>query len=206
MRDGFVFHAKDVFGKHKKAEGWDWERCYQITEAWIQIIADLRIPWVAGWSAKTRMQGGQFTFDQNTVSHMVAFALCFQACDEMVALLAPNDIASVIAEDCPNMRGILKGSTRAQVAGEFRKLSGMFERPITHIKNAVQFCDKADAVLLQLADVCAYSVKRYITGSPGGDRLFHALNGKPQFMVRRDNVGGDTGGVIAMGWEQRGGR
>lgn len=203
MQEGFVFHAKDVFGKLKKERGWEIEKCYEITEAWLKVIVDLSLPFVTAWAAKPehiiKNDRPYYTENANMLAHVTAFLTCFLKCDEYLAEFCQGEVGSLLAEDVPSMKRTLNTMRKALVKGHFSELEWLQKHPISHIKNAIQWCDKDDAVLLQLADACAFSFKRYITCQKGGDRLYSAMINKPEFSINQDWTN-SPGGFVTTFW------
>jgi hypothetical protein len=82
--------------------------------------------------------------------------------------------------------------------GELAK-HGFHAESITHIKSGPFFAAKQDAPIMQLADACAFSAKRYLMGKPDGDRLWSKLIGAGRpFDTRRDYTG-DLSGAVLIG-------
>jgi len=190
LQDGFIFHAKDVFGKWKKRYGWDIPKCNSIIDAWIDIIRRNNLPVSLSWFPKSfhlvKSLGLQPNPEAsksfgNDSAHFLAFALNFQQCDDFMAEFYPDEVASALVEDCGHMKRYIRDMVDNLKSGEIaRVLPGLIRGEITHIKNAVQFCSKKDAILIQLADVAAFSFKRYAHKNPGGERLNNLLMGIPQ--------------------------
>lgn len=180
IRDGFAFHAKDVFGRLRKQEGWDWKKCNEITQAWFQIALDLKLPIVLTWVAKNLNEAG--ICEVNEEAHMLAFAECIQGIDDYMREFASDEVASVIAEDCPHMRKRLrhmaKKIMRGGLIGDLN-----FTEKINHIKGGVLFAEKDDSPILQIADAFAFSFSRYVNRRPGGSGLWHKMNGSPRTLV-----------------------
>jgi hypothetical protein len=192
LRDGFIFHAKDVFGKHKKSEGWSWDYCNQITDAWLKIPHDLNIPVGMSWIKKSMDSHGRCR--TNDEAHMIAFAHCAQCVDEFMQQYVPDEVASLIAEDCPPMRRklhhIIAKLKRGGLAGQSN-----FAETITHIKNGVMFAEKEHAPLLQIADAYAFAFKRHLNGAPGGERFWSVIIGDPR---GGSSLSGSPGGRLLV--------
>lgn len=189
MRDSFVFHAKDVFGKYRRREGWSWNDCNRITDAWLQIATDLKLPVILTWIAKSLNEKG--TCDANDRTHMIAFAECLQGVDDYMRAYADDEVASIIAEDCPQMRSRLRHIAIKLAKGE---LIGQlnFDNEITNIKGGVLFAQKTDSPILQISDAFAFAFSRYANNRRGGSRFWAKMNGSPKMMAHLDipNSGG----------------
>ncbi len=72
--------------------------------------------------------------------------------------------------------------------------------PITRIRDTVHFAEKAESPALQIADICAFVIKRYLAGARDGDRFYRILAGTHEIKCAADEHGGYR--VI---WWDRGG-
>lgn len=104
----------------------------------------------------------------------------------------PDEIATVVAEDVPDKRRLLKQSlkkahvnlpmtvefvipTKAEInAGGITQTN---PGPIDRVIDTAHFVEKNDAPLLQIADACAFSFRRYFANQDGGDVLVRAILG-----------------------------
>jgi len=194
LQDDFSFHAKDVYGKLRKKEKWEWSDCNRITDAWLQIALDLKLPVVLTWVAKPQKLDGQY--ELNDEAHMLAFAECAQGIDEFMRSYAKEEVASLIAEDCPQMRGklrhIISKLARGDLVGQLN-----FSERITNIKGGVLFAQKSDSPILQIADAYAFSFSRYVNNRPGGSRFWMKMNGSPKIMASL-NIPESGGGRVLL--------
>ncbi len=179
MQAGFIYHAKDVYGKHKKKLGWDMADCNRITAAWIDVIKCAQIPFCVSWVTKPNILDGMASQGHNDMSHVVAFGMALSECDKFMELHCPGEIGIVVAEDNPQMRKHLRRLDRDMRTTEWAYLAAFSKRQIIHIKDAVHFCEKDEALLLQLSDVIAFVYRRYLNGLNGGSRLYSRLLNKP---------------------------
>ena len=186
-RDGFVFHAKSIWGSKRLREGWS-------KDDRLRLIADVAmIPAKLGLSialGKTNRVGpsqeivdrfelrGQFSpaeFD-----HLMAFLMCVQHADGYLRERGePHEIATLIAEDMPEMRTRLRrgfelAKSPMMARHEFDQGDEPFQG-ITKIKDGIQFATKTQAPLLQIADACAFSLRRFFAGQNHGEALVRSM-------------------------------
>lgn len=195
LQDDFYFHAKDVYGKIRKQEGWSWADCNRITDAWLDIAIDLKIPVVLTWIAKNLNERG--VCEVNDDAHMVAFAECAQGIDDFMRAHAPDEIASLIVEDCPQMRSKLRHMIQKIQRGDLVGKLNFSER-ITNTADGLLFGQKQDHPFLQIADAFAWSFSRYANDRKGGSRFWLKMNGSPQMMASLNIP--NTGGGRVLIW------
>lgn len=194
IREGFVFHAKQVWGGREYREIWPKQSRIDFIASVASIPralhtaiaigrvrrdADLVIP-VTGLSA------AEF-------QHVYAFWRCAARANKYVRDWAlPNEVATMVAEDVRDMRDLL-GSVLRAVPPEYEltpeyldlteaeKASGVVTQthpgPIDKIIDTVHFVKKDKAPLLQIADACAFSFRRYFAEQQHGDEWVRAILG-----------------------------
>lgn len=194
MQPGFHFHAKDVFGKWRKQEGWRIEQCVEIVGAWMQIAHELNVPVGLSWLRKNVTPDGKCV--TNDEAQMLAFAEAVTLADEYMAEFAPNEVASLIVEDESGIRPKLRHIHRKLMAGGLSQYWNFNER-VTHIKNGVMFASKEEAPLLQIADAFAFSFRRYLGGYPGGAALWKAASNIANAEAT-ENLSGFGGGRLLL--------
>lgn len=167
----FVFHAKDIFANKKGVEafGWDIHKRIQIIGAVITIATELNVPQAYGWFHK-RDAGPRYGKGD---AHWLAFTFCLWAADQYVRAMHPDEVATVIAEDSPDMRKRLKKVPAMLRDPELREKTVL--TPIGNIVDSIHFAEKDEATLLQIADCCAFAMRRYISSQRHGSRLYYYL-------------------------------
>lgn len=178
-RDGFVFHATDLFHGsryfHRSKPEWTKERRWAILEDLAQIIADLELPVVAGTHEKLISRIGDDGQLHEEVRdavdlHWVAVTDCLFWADTWLSAYAPSELATVVHEDGPEAKQTIKEAVRLfrdpnQIAPSYRDyFNRLYGLPFQNIIDTVHFAEKSDARLLQLADLCAFMVSRAVQG------------------------------------------
>lgn len=201
-RDGFSFHAKDLFhcsGKifgHAKT-GYPRERAREALKELLSIPRRFNLPVSVGYfeSKDFWLKAGQRTLptfkarDKASLFHSLAYALCVVAAETyMVSQCGADDLARLVAENNTTTQFAVK-TTHKVLQGKFNpewldwvcQLAGVNRRclPLNRIVDTVHFAEKDDAPLLQLADVCAFIFRYWAEGKSGQyiDEYYDAFTG-----------------------------
>jgi hypothetical protein len=174
----FVFHATDIFHGSRyfdrnKAEWRDRDRRWAVLTDLAQILADFGLPVVVGTYDKSRMQieGDQLreVSQRSEDLHLVAAIDCLYWADLWLALNAPDEHAAVVHEDGPEAKAAIKRVLRLMRYPDLladwpdgHNPADIYALPFNHIVDTVHFAEKADARLLQLADLCAFMIGRAV--------------------------------------------
>ncbi|ESQ82405.1 hypothetical protein AEAC466_17430 [Asticcacaulis sp. AC466] len=199
LAEGFVFHAKTVFGSRRYQDAWAMHDRLQLLKRMMSIprrigmAVAVSAAWrdaavhVAEAAASTGMSNEQF-------QHYLAFLDCLSIADRNIRQYAEhNELAAVIAEDVPEMRKYLKLTARIRrdhpsyfkpehlrwtaedEALGYLNQSG--DMRITRIRPAVQFVGKADDPLVQVADAVAFGFRRYFARQKFGEDFVREIIG-----------------------------
>lgn len=178
-RDGFVFHATDIFhgSRYFDRRKPEWESRtlrLSILADLAAIIDHLHLPVVLGTYEKETFGSGALLEPSPSLKanllHSAAVSDCLIRADQWLARWAPDELATVIHEDGPAAKPLIKkvvrmlrNTTELDRAGP----EGMKESlglPLKRIIDTVHFAEKADARPLQLADLCAFVAGRALKG------------------------------------------
>jgi hypothetical protein len=207
-RNGFVFHATEVWGSKKLRDGWSREerealliemmsapRKCKVPIAYSIYFRDAAAPTVAGLS-------------KEKVQHAHAFGTCMALSDLYVRDYGDSkEIAAVVAEDIPEMRASLReafstirdhGLPIQDARVSFRTGMkpagsgvGTVNFRVIKIVDVVHFTPKASALILQVADAVAFGLRRYFAGQSHGHEFAQAIvPGMPVFKRTTDCEGG----------------
>lgn len=196
FRDGFVFHAKTIWGSKQYREGWSREDRFDLIKEVASIPKRLNLPISIGKVRRDAPHPSDMDLpmSKSQFQHFIAFMHCLIMSDAFLREHCPPDeIATVIAEDVDEMRRFLKMAIPIaksvyvpEVDAELRPTmlemitGNVTQRPrwgIERIKDGVQFASKDAAPLLQIADACAFSFRRFFADQSGGDELVRAILG-----------------------------
>lgn len=191
IRGGFVFHAKEIFSGGGNIKREEWSRldrmCFLEEFLTIPRRAKLSISHshvMSGYVSGDLMKPGS-PLSPHEFEHMLAFALCIQAADfHLRKHCAADEVATAIAEDNPSMRRFLKfvfpivneQFLRSMV--ECANYESDIEPGVQRIVDCVHFADKSGALMLQLADACAFAYRRWLSGQEHGGQLVTAMCGR----------------------------
>lgn len=116
--------------------------------------------------------------------HLVAFSLCVAHADRFVVERGrPNEVATLVAENIPERERLLRGAFRllkkqplsltmehgsSAVAPEPATVTNF---SISRIRDVPHFVAKQESPFLWIADACAFSYTRYLSGGSFGAEL-----------------------------------
>lgn len=171
-QDGFVLHVKDIWGGgkyFKDRNKWPIERRAAILDDLVAIPGQLEIPVIFNWversnvASRHNVDGKMSQRDFDVSCHAIAFAGCMLRVEEFMRRVWVDEVAQIVAEDNPEARKTIKG-----VVDLFKNPSRMLTPLVAHadvlplqrIRGSVQFADKTESRALQLADACAFLIRR----------------------------------------------
>ena len=180
-RSGFVFHAKELFGRTGKVFGkrdkYSVEQCLNVLKQLLLIPARFHLSVVYGFVYKqprptilpkfvskwARIEAG--------INHEMAFSLCAVAAEIfMQDNASPDEIATLVAENNTDTRQAVKEAHRIlkgknlksqRELDVFRLLSEVApgRLPLRKIIDTVHLSEKHEASLLQVADAAALIIR-----------------------------------------------
>ena len=197
-RDGFVFHATQVYGDKQYHADWSITDRLHLLKGMMSIPRriGMAVTVAAHWrnSVDFSEAAQSVGISQAQWEHMQAFGLCLAVADRNIRRNAgPREVATAVAEDVPDMRRFLKLAPRAwrenprHMSGDMLRTTAKDEEAgynvqsgelrITRIRNAVHFVEKSEDPLVQVADACAYGFRRYFAGEKFGADFVDAILG-----------------------------
>ena len=178
IRDGFIFHAVDLFsgtalGKEQRQHSLD------ILEAVLRIPEECGLSISFGFCRKldAAMLNGidpevlKNSGNRVIIQHVMAFMASMSKTDNFIASYCPGEVGTVIAEDNQPMRKALKLVPSLINKGSYAALYP----PMRSIVGTVNYAAKDEEPILQLADACAWTVRRAMSGFGGAERFVAAL-------------------------------
>lgn len=197
MRFTGIFHAKDIWHGEKKFSRGHWPLPKRM-----DILADIaavpktfRMPVIHGWvqreAAARHMLSIQPSLPASTVAnsiHATAFINAVGAVDRWMRHHAPNEVAMLIAEDAGKIKSALKmlqeGYRHDEVDSYFWELRRDYPKDVfktRRIIDTIHFAPKGESPLLQIADTCAFVIKRQLKGCDDSKRQFSLF--EPQMFL-----------------------
>lgn len=184
-RDGFVFHATEIFnggGKVFKRNDPDWplEKRLRIADQLAALPKKLNLRLAFGFVERQNMTSiemfKELTDDKTVAAHATAFITCVMHVELWMRKNAPSEVALLVVEDNPQVKTVLtKLQNKYQdqrlielLAG--KSLANLF--PFRQIKQSPLFERKDQSIALQMADFCTYVFKKKLRADPRYERFF----------------------------------
>ncbi len=198
-RAGFVFHAKELFnggGKVFRRDngGWPLSKRLEIANDLAAIPVKMKLPLAFGIVQRSRWP---LTFDASDMpakersigQHVTAFMSCAMQVEMWMRSNTSNEVTMMIVEDNEQARKIIKDTQNQHRQPSVVDSFGPAERkyfPFKKIKSSPLFEQKQDSPALQIADFCAYVMKKRAMGDARYADLvsqlqpFYAVHGLPE--------------------------
>jgi hypothetical protein len=212
-RDNFVFHAKDIFhgSGHFPRATWDRSKRMELLVTLSEIPKRFHLPVVFGFvsrSVAAAIYRGTFSGISESeildLSHADAFAQVARSVDDWMEKNAPSEVAMLIGERSGRIDNLLKAIHHA-----YSRYSDYVEKyTIKNIVDTVHFAGKKESVLLSIADMCAFIVKRRLAGKQDVDECFKQIHSRvivPFYRASQDSDVIDLAGATLGTRGARGG-
>jgi hypothetical protein len=196
QRFDFAFHATDLYhGGGKKSifsdkKIWTQEKRWAIIDDLVSVPSLFNIPICYGMVKKSEFEESILIKNPRRVltSHAMAIVLCELNIERWMTKNTNNEITHIVAEDNNEVR---EAARISHVLLRHKALKSMIEvskypLPLRRIRDGLQFTSKRESMLLQVADVCAWSIRRLLNGAPDCDRFYRPLY--HQIVRDRSNV------------------
>lgn len=170
-RDGFVFHAKDIWHGNGvfDRDKWKGDRREVLREL-CNTVRKFQLPVIYGLSHKPKVLDALSNVDEHSqevtwVSYMAAFADCAISAEKWMRKYAEHEVISLILENNAQLKKYAHALHKELIKkSPIAELCYVKEIPFTKIIDAPSFMEKDDAPPLQLADLCAFLIKRWASG------------------------------------------
>jgi hypothetical protein len=196
-RENFISHAKSVWSDKKYRDVWSQEdrTAFLCRMMSIPYHARLAIAYAAVKRNGPPRFGNINGVRKFEGDHMTAFGLCLAMADFHMRKHCPSENAVVVAEDVTEMRSHLRTSVNYFKNNPFdtsllpEKYRMFGTEPIlaedriltiTKIIDNVHFSAKNEALLLQVADACAFGIRKFFTGDKMAEVFSQAIHGRPE--------------------------
>ncbi|MFA6967145.1 DUF3800 domain-containing protein [Bosea sp. (in: a-proteobacteria)] len=194
IRPNFLFHAKKVWGGLKEYRHlWTKEQRFDLIAAMASIPRFLPSAITIAKCRRDYRPPIDDRLSPHAFHHLFAFTRCIARSNKYVRDWgSKNEVATVVAEDVPEKRKLLRIALEIPefsfpmdadhvIVSESEKRAGKVTQtnpgPIDRIVDTIHFVEKHQAPLLQIADACAFSFRRYFAGEEGGDAWIRAALG-----------------------------
>lgn len=196
-RARFVFHAKDLWHGSRVLDRntYPREARLQIIRELCQIVDEFSLGVVFGRARKSDVKAylsaaGENSSDKNVtwVAYMTAFAHAASNANSWIERFANDEISSIVIEDSPDLRKYGKTTFKA-LRGQFPESVGTNDElkelfpdiPLHHIIDEPSYMGKFGAPVLQLADLCAFLIRRASDGNNDANEFLKMIY--PQMMA-----------------------
>jgi hypothetical protein len=207
-RKGFVSHATQIWNDRRYREAWDVSARRDFLLTMMSLPRRLDIPVAMAMVRRNAedVEPGKVPMRKEQFQHLIAFGSCIEQADDYIRKYGTeNEVATVVAEDVPEMRSWLKKAISGMRASGGWTLKPEHQRPtqsqldrnelpgnkwvgINRVVDVVHFIGKTEGPLLQVADACAFGFRRYFAELDFGEQCVRAILGVD--LVRDDWSGG----------------
>jgi hypothetical protein len=190
-RQGFVFHAKSIWGNPKYRDDWPIAERIAFLKSVMRIPYELGIPFSIGKVRSDAPENDHFLETVNTKpwhwQHARAFFNAVERADFYLRYYGEEgEVGTIVAEDIDKAKRFVRGIIKSFQLPENQEYiimpqynnetsSVLHELRLTQIIDRVHFVDKGGAPLLQIADGIAFAFRRWLAGEELGDEFVRAV-------------------------------
>jgi hypothetical protein len=185
-QEGFWFHATELFsgGKNFPRDEWGREERWKILDELVALPRRLKLPVIAGWVERAKLATKYPGLDTTALSinaQTIAFAICTYGIDLYMRQgldVAEGEVAAIVMENNDQARSQIRkfhDFNRNPKNHTLLKSKNFGEFAIQRIIGTPHFEEKGGSSPLQLADVCAFAVKRHLMRTPESERFYSPL-------------------------------
>jgi hypothetical protein len=182
-QEGFEFKADAIFGGRKQFANWDEADRLDAQASFLCLIADCSLP--VAWAAisrsyvRTSMEQNfapGFTAAQvDLLAYDYAFVACAAAIEAWFSNHAAGSMGISIADQNKKPRLKWRLKTSLQQLRAARLVPSLPHTQFEHFMDTISFNDSKESIGLQMADHCAYFVKRRLMKKQDSDRCFEII-------------------------------
>lgn len=176
----FVFHAMEVFHGTGDFDRQKWSRKdrMKILRQLAQVPALFELNIMIG--SVDRMEARKAYLKRNpkmpertirSANYTGAFLMAIQCVEYWMEKNRPDEMTMLVSEDAPEIKSVLQDFHQGYINPDAPEEA--FKAP--HIMDGLQFAKKENALLLQIADHCAFIFKRHIMGKTDVAELYKLL-------------------------------
>tara|TARA_R110002110_G_scaffold335703_2_gene546350 strand:- start:1788 stop:2570 length:783 start_codon:yes stop_codon:yes gene_type:complete len=189
-QEGFYFHATEIYhGKNNKSifhdrNEWPDERRLAILDDLVKIPADFGLPICMNFLERATFpaappQKPHTNQEIEVAAHAITLAGCELSIEYWMRENTTNEVVLVTAEENSDIRKVAKEihlMYRNKAELEKNGLGNHPYFPFVKIKDGLQFAAKSECQLLQIADVCAWAIRKRVKKDADAERYFGPLN------------------------------
>jgi hypothetical protein len=210
-RDGFIAHAKSIWGDPIYREGWSRAKRRRFMRRIVRIPSLFGGAIAIGVCKRSTPNDASGRWRTDVFHLMQAFGHCLASADYFLRnFCGPSEVATVVADEITvkgaqgGLRRMLRHLQKNTEIVPFKVLNsregdgeGFNEQRITRVRDTVHFVDKEYSPLLQIADHCAFGVRRFLEGQEFGEELVSEMSTNHAVeTLRKIKDGGNAAGVL----------
>ncbi len=192
-RPGIIFHAKDIFHGTKAfhRDKWEKETRFAILDELATLPAAFDFPVIWGAIDRTKMaeKHPKMTPAQCTEhAYLVATSMCLMQAERyMREAGSDGEVAQIVFEDRAGVRQDVKTLHRFLRGHNLpADLEDQKYLPLTRIIDTPNFAAKNESSPLQIADFCAFALKRKLSKAWLWDRFYNPLINQMVFHLKSE--------------------
>jgi hypothetical protein len=179
-----IFHAKDLLhgtGEFPKEEWPNADDRFDILLSVARVIERLNLPIIFGAVRRQlSVPGWTGPYDERRDSHVVGAIRCTMQLEAYMREIGTDEMAQLVFEQNEYAQRSIQLihdvlSLEDLAVREYLDLDAQNVMPYTRIIDTPLFARKSQSAPLQLADICAVAMKRYLQRSKNSDILFNII-------------------------------
>lgn len=193
-RHGFVFHAKELFNGGKVFKrGEDDAHRLEVLKEICSIPKQFSLPVVGSYNTRalTQSQLSQESLKPKDILRICIGVAAFTSIVQVEAFMRDNghedELAWLCLENNELSKQLIKFALRLIRTEDRMPHFPLLEHflPLERIMSEISFQEKADSSLLQIADACAYTIRKKLSRDPVADEYFDLIKGQLTESSRR---------------------
>ncbi len=186
----FVFEAKHIWNGSNKfsREKWTFQQRIRLLHQLARVPKMFNIPITMAALKRSELRKIVLQKYPNIKEHEIksieyteVFIESAMCVDYWIRKNAPTEVATLIAEDTPRIKKNIRFLHEAYTNQETNRNDAFIS---SHIIDAVFYAKKKESILLQIADHCAFIIKRKLMGSTEFEPLYKEIY--PQITYDKD--------------------
>jgi hypothetical protein len=170
--DGFYFHATELYsgGGFFPRETWPREKRHEVLAKLASVPREFNLPVFLSSLDRKALRGKSFEGLARMfldIEHCICLTFIEVLMEKWLVKFAANELAMIVAEDIPETKKHLKkvhADLRQSEAISDPRFNGTEGNiPLKNIVDTLNFAGKDGAPLLQLADICAFYGKKWLS-------------------------------------------
>lgn len=114
----------------------------------------------------------------NVAMHAAAIAECTVSVEDWMHRRAKNEVAALFAENHDEVKKAARETQilmRSRKGSEMLNVMGKRHLPLRHVKDGINFVTKPESLALQLADACAWTIRKWFSSRQAAEPFYNLL-------------------------------